>query len=256
MLKNIDFVAYVPQYESSWTFTIRGNAIKLSEILNEILDITEKVLDVSKGFFIPTKIEYSLFTYSEDFPANIIFSLSSSNIKRSEFFERKVESETGISYKKFSNDVWSIEIPINTVRYIRRIDMHEGKTRFVLEGKDEFIDRHSKGLYAPPDYKEDSSLQQVLESQAGMDPLMMDISHSSLKGPNLHVESSNPAYYKIVFRTWTDIWFENTEIGRANRNRLRNTLKRVYNSFDVIDTLFISGGFSEEDLKEVVFGLD
>lgn len=68
------------------------------------------------------------------------------------------------------------------------------------------------------------------------------------------MESADTAYYEIIFWTYTDIWFGNTEIGLANRDRLRNVLKKVYEKFDVVDTLFLSDWFSEKELKDVVFG--
>ncbi|KCZ72633.1 hypothetical protein ANME2D_01064 [Candidatus Methanoperedens nitroreducens] len=244
MQKNIDFVAYMPQETSSWGFIIAGKARKTSEIFNEILEITRKVFDISKGFFIPTKIEYGLVTFSEDILANRLFE---HKIKPLGILRRQIQSDKGISYHKFLEEIHSNETFKDKIKYIGDIDIHNGKTKFVLKRKDEYIDRNSKGLYATWGYDE------ILDEPPTSDPIMIDISHSSLKGENQHVESADPAYYNIVFRTDTDIWFEKTEIGLANRNRLRGVLKKVYENFDVVYTLFLSDWFSEKELKEVVF---
>lgn len=244
MQKNIDFVAYMPQRESSWTFHIAGKVKKTSEILDEILEITRKVFDISKGFFIPTKIKYDLLFFSDDLSASEVFEL----IKPSSIIQREMISDKGISYHKFMEEVRSNETFKDKIKYLRRIDIHNVKTKFVLKGKDEYIDRNSKGLYATWGYDE------ILNEPPTSDPIRIDISHSSSKGGNQHVENADPAYYEIVFWTDTDIWFEKTEIGLANRKRLGNVLKKVYESFDVVDTLFLSDWFSEKELKEVVFG--
>lgn len=241
--KNVDFVAYRPQDESSWSFTIAGKAKKTSEILDEILEITRKVFDINKGFFIPTKIECVLLTFSDDLSASGVFGLEHLNIIRKE-----IKSDKGISYHKFLQDIQNIETTKDEIKYLRRIEIDEGKTKFVLKGKDEYVDRNSKGLYAGWRFDE------ISDRQPTSDPIRIDIYHNYLKGENQHVESADPAYYDIVFWTETDIWFEKTEIGLVNRKRLGNVLKKVYENFDVIHTLFLSDGFSEKELKDVVFG--
>lgn len=244
MEKNIDFVAYRPQDTSSWGFLIVGKAKKISEISDEILGITKKVFDITKGFFIPTKIKYDMLFFSDDLSASEVFEL----IKPSSIIQREIVSDTGISHHKFLEEVRSNETFKDKIKYIRRIEIDEGKTKFVLKGKDEYIDRNSKELYAGWRFDE------ISDRQPTSDPIRIDISHSSLKGENQHVESADPAYYDIVFWTDTDIWFEKTEIGLANRNRLRGALKKVYENFDVVHTLFLSDGFSEKALKDVIFG--
>lgn len=243
MQKNIDFVAYMPHRESSWGFHIAGKAKKTSEIFDEILEIMRKLFDINKGFIIPTKIEYILLTFSEDPSASGVFEQEELDLIR-----REIKSDKGISYNEFLSNIHSIETPKDGIKYIRRIELDEGRTKFILKGKDEYIDRNSKGLYAGWRFDE------ISDRQPEFDPVRIDIFHSSSKGGNQHVESADPAYYEIIFWTYTDIWFEKTETGLANRDRLRNVLKKVYEKFDVYDTLFLSDWFSEKELKEFVFG--
>ncbi len=160
----------------------------------------------------------------------------------------EIKSDKGISYHEFLSNIHSIETPKDRIKYIRQIRIDEGKTKFTIKGKDEYIDRNSKGLYAGWRFDE------ISDRQPEFDPIRIDISHNHLKGKDQHVESVDPAYFEIIFWTYTDIWFENTEIGLANRDRLGNVLKKVYEKFDVCDTLFLSDWFSEKELKEVIFG--
>ncbi|ETA67554.1 hypothetical protein MettiDRAFT_0981 [Methanolobus tindarius DSM 2278] len=222
-------------------------------IIDEILAITEKVLEAGKDFFIPTMIEYNLRTYSKDFPANDVFSSSEVHTKCLNFLERKLESEEGLSFQDFKEDVQSVKSLDLVGGEIRRIEI-SGKTRFNLKGKDMYIDCSSTGLYAYPNYEEVLSPQQVVDSLPSSNPFEITISHDGLKNKNQHVESSDPAFYKILFWTWTNIWFEGTEIGLTNRNRLRNFLRKMYENFDVVFTSHIADRYSEEQLNDIVFG--
>jgi hypothetical protein len=247
-------VAYTPRKESSWTFYIAGKSNKISEATSEILDITKKVIELTKFFFIPTRIEYSLLTYSEDVPANRLFGFADRlygfEINPLNRYPRNIESDSGISYQELIKDINSIRIPKEVVSNIRRIKIY-GKTRFVLEGKDEYIDNNSKGLYVLFYMGETFPGEQI-----GTNPLMIDIQQTSSKDENTSVKIDDPAYYRIVFLTYTDMWFENSSIGLANRNRLKRVLKGITDSFDVTGTIFMSDRVSEKALKEIVFGRD
>lgn len=253
IIPNIDFLAYTPQYESRWNFFIRGKTRKASGIIDEILDVTEKVLEAGKDFFIPTMIEYNLLTYSEDFPANDVFSSSDAYIKHLKYLKRKLESEEGLSFQEFTEDVRSIRPSKNVGGDIRRMEI-SGKTRFNLKGKDVYIDCSSKGLYVDPDYEEALSPQRVMDSLPLSNPFYITLFHYSSKEGGQYLKSSDPTYYHIVFWTWTNIWFEDTEIGLTNRNRLRNFLRKMYENFDVVFTSHIADRYSEERLNDIVFG--
>jgi hypothetical protein len=247
MQKNFNFIAYTPRKESSWTFYIAGKAKTISEITGEILDITKKILSINEGFFYPTKLEYSLITQSENTPVGNFFKTRINPLAR---FPREIKSDNGISFQELKNDIQSIETPKDVIRLIRRITI-DGKTRFVLDGRDEYIDHNSKGLYVHFSHREIFP-----DDQISIDPLRIVIYHTSLKDESTSVKIDDPAYYEITFWTYTDMWFEKSSIGLANRNRLRKVLKGVYDSFDVSGTLFMSDGISEKELKEVIFGQD
>ncbi|ETA67551.1 hypothetical protein MettiDRAFT_0978 [Methanolobus tindarius DSM 2278] len=227
--------------------------MKISEFVDEMLDVVGKVLDGGKGFFIPTTVEYSLLTYSEDFPVNTAFSSSEASVNHLEYLERKIESEEGIFFQDLKEDVQNFKTSDIVGADIRRIEI-SGKTRFNLKEKDMYIDCSSKGLYADPDYKEVLSPQQVRDSLPLSNSFYISIFHDGLKSENQHVEISDPAYYKVVFWTWTNMWFEDTEIGLTNRNRLRNFLRKMYENFDVVFTSHIADRYSEEQLNDIVFG--
>lgn len=240
--KNTDFVAYTPQEESSWTFYIAGNARKASETYEEILEITKKLFKIFKGFYIPTKIEYSLLTFSEDLSSSEIF-----NDKPSGGTKKIIQSMDGVHFKNFCEDVQTISIPESKVKHIHGIKIDSGKTKFILNGIDDYVNKNSE-------YYRGWNYDRIRERPPIRDPLWIVITHSSLKNQNQRVNPDDPAFYEIVFWTRTDIWFEETDIGLKNRNRLGEVLKKIYENFEVADTLFMSDWFSEDQLKNVIFG--
>lgn len=138
-------------------------------------------------------------------------------------------------------DAQLVEISPDNIRYIRVLDIECGKTNFYLKSRESYIDRSSKDVYKECSYDE------IIEEQPRSDPFRAEIYHEkSMNGNN--------TVYKIRFWTHTDIWFEDTEIGKINRNRLRDIFKMLYDTFDVVDTFFDSNMFDDTKMKNVVFG--
>ena len=44
-----------------------------------------------------------------------------------------------------------------------------------------------------------------------------------------------PITYSITFKTDTNIWFDNSDVGQANMSRLQDTFKKIRTSFKVIN---------------------
>lgn len=247
MRKNLDFIAYTPQWSSAWRFFIRGTTWNLSQVYDEIIYLTKKFFTISDEFFIPTKLYYPLSTKPYDCQIYQYFLLSKLNFESIDFFEKEIKSESGISFNDFHNDILTIKTQEQYIRYINRVDLW-GKTCFSLGSNEVYINNNSpKELYAYWDYDE------VDLDVSTTDPITISLIHSSWKGNN-EVEIIDPAYYEIVIRSNTDIWFESSETGLINRNILRNFIKKLYQNFDIVDTSFFGDRYDEDELKEVVFG--
>lgn len=78
MQKNIDFLAFRSNRDSLWKFTIVGKARVLSEVFDETLTITEKIFDLTRGFFIPTLVNSYMSLEQGEMPANYFFPMASS----------------------------------------------------------------------------------------------------------------------------------------------------------------------------------
>lgn len=245
MMKNVDFLKYTPRQESTIYFYVAGKAKKISEISEEILDVTKKVIDINNGFFIPTRVECIFLDFPEDYSASDVF-----DHMRMKVSQIEIKSDKGVTFNEIKEHVHNIVYPKDVIRYLRRIKLY-GKSKFILKNKDEYIDENSKELFKF--LNRDDTVSRL---SPGVDPINIYIEQSFVKGESKPVESSEPAYYDISFWSETDVWFENTEIGLANRNRLRQVVKKLYDNFDVVDSFFLSEWYSVDDLKQIVFGID
>lgn len=146
---------------------------------------------------------------------------------------REIESHNGFSYTDFVGDVQSVKIPESSIRYIWQIEM-SGKVKFVLKGKEAYVDEDSpKDLYAQ--YENNERQIDLLTSN----PMQTVIEHSNLKSQSQNVDASDAAFYEIIFRSETNIWYEDTEIGLANRKRLQNLFRNIHDNFEVVSTTFL-----------------
>lgn len=239
MEENVDFVSFSGGDNSYWSFFIRGDARKISEEYSEILNITKKLMDITAGFFKPQEIDYAIEFFPEDInPYYIVVNKK----MHSERVLRQIRSEGELYFGDIAEDVQKVNIA-DRQRYISGF-YFDGKTRFVLNGRDEYIDNRSKGLYALYDN------YQVIDPDPQTDPspLSMKIVQSNLRDVDEKVTIADPAYYEIFFESYTNMWFVDTEIGHANREKLKSIFTGIKGNFNVVDTAFLSDHFTDSVL--------
>jgi hypothetical protein len=228
MEKNQDFVANIPWKSSTWRFNVRGKAKYISETQEQVLEIIKKLFETNENFFIPTRIRYALLIYSQDGPVNTIVEYPSI-AGPADKIPRYLESDAGLSYQDFKNDILKIDSPKNAIRSIGYVEL-SGKVKIYLNGKDVFIDCHS-----PADLYSVWDGEKAIFYEPLTNPLSIEIMQSSSKGENKSVTVDDPAYYDISYDTHTDIWFEDNEIGRANCKRLRQIFDKIQKNFEVVN---------------------
>lgn len=169
--------------------------------------------------------------------------------------EKTVKDDCGVSFEEFRGELLCMPAPDGAVKMFRRITL-SGKTRFVLKEADVFIDENFRGLYTASGSADYLTPQEVFDSPHPDNPLQIAIQRSQSKSHDQRVEDDDPAYYQVLFFTYTDMWFERTAIGSANRNRLRDVFGKLFKEFEVVATSFTADGIPEEYLENVVFGQD
>jgi hypothetical protein len=100
-----------------------------------------------------------------------------------------------------------------------------------------------------------NNIEKILDSSSLLDPVWIEIDHISTDfiGKN-YLKGYDRAYYKISFWSYVDIWFEETEIGKINQNRLIKIFQKLNQSLNVIGRSCSSDYYPEEKLKEIFIG--
>lgn len=230
MARNVDVLACNRRREGSWTFTILGSSKMVSEAFGEMIEVTGKLLDITERFFIPTKIDYGAATYSHDFPAN---DMHKNNQNRLCTFNRDIIDNNGVSADRFKGDMVYVKCDENNIRGMVRISI-KGKTNIILKGGEVYIDEYSSvdicAFFDIDDNPEDT----VPECH----PLRLDVMQHFGGVEGLAREYWDRACYDITFWTETDIWYEESEIGRANRERLKGVFDKIREGFKVVGTFY------------------
>ena len=82
----------------------------------------------------------------------------------------------------------------------------------------------------------------LLESEPYSGPLLINIRHRS---------TGEKSEYNIRIGTMADTWFQQTEIGERDRERLGAFLRRVSDSFDLIETDYESNMYALPNYPEL-----
>lgn len=245
MQENFDYVNYYPDTDTSLIFCLNGNAKKAFDEFEEILTITRELYDILHGFYKPIQIGYGIYIYSENVPVNRILELDSNfelKIKPLEKVEKTICSEEGVTYEDLNRCIRSIG-DAGRIPAIRGIGFLNGKTNFALRSGNEYVSRYSKNYFASPEGGAEAEVPR-------WDPLSIGI--SLWPYTDSAIRNSNLASYELVFKTYTDMWFAENELGIENQRRLKSVLKKVYDRFDINEVFYYSDHFDEDWLKDVI----
>lgn len=219
--KNIDYVAEESDIYV-WTYSISGEEGMISEASDMLLKIGNRIITLADDFFIPDMADFCVKTYDMDRP--VTDASYKSEIPYKTIHQDYIIDKGSTSLNLF-NGFNTIKTRVDAVKFIDHIEM-TGKTLFTLKGKEIFIDTDSAlDTYAHTnDWIRDSKL---------WEPFNIDIgcSESPVDGQN---KRPGAIFYNIVLRTGTYIWFDDNEIGEANRRRLENFQKKLQKNFKII----------------------
>lgn len=232
--KNRDYVAIDHSLECDWTFYVPVTATKVSEVADQLNSLTIQVFDIVSPFFTPEKVEYASGKLPQDAPIEHLFSPDQEyepTVSRGEItLEGELTAKSLAAEVKrslgYDSDLWFLSL-LNVTR---------GKTAIELETGSESVDRSSPNVR--------TWRNGLVETTPSLDPLSLDV---RLSHPR---KDSDPGslYYKISVFTPTDIWFEDSRIGRNNRERLSRVLIGIKEGVNVVDVVARSNRFIEEKL--------
>lgn len=233
---SIDNVAYNKGKWSTWGFVLAGDATKVSEVHDEILLTTEMVLQTCQGFFLTTSVKYNLLVYSADYSINKVFG---DEIKPIDTIKREIRSDDGISPEEIISNSQCIVTQKNAVRGIWNVNV-SGKTKIKLERIDAYVDKNSK-LYW-------TEFEETFDKPPLHDPIEIEIVYDMNKAGKS--ESLTKANYEVVFWTYTDIWFKNTQVSVENAERLKEIFRKLNSNFKIVETSVCSDRFKDTELEQ------
>lgn len=234
---NTDFVGVQIDAGGSWSFFIPSDARRLSDCLSEFASISERLFDACEGFLQPVEVEYSVKRYSGDGPVSVLF--DGGDRREAALLEsdrHRIVDEDGVS-----------EVPIQTHRIdgeevacVGDIEFVRSRARIYLEEFDGWVDRGSNRIKT-------TRFGEVLSSDPTEDIFFLTVTHlKASQNPDL--ESG----YHLSVGTYTDLWFEDTEIGEVNRRRLTDFFGRLVDSFEFVEIRVDSKRHSDDQLRTLV----
>lgn len=220
LMENESFVANRVDIDTAWVFKTLSDA-EPSANVEEAVSLVDDLLASFDGFVYPTNTEYVLWVPEADSDEDVPVT-------------GEIESPNGLTTDELTTELR--DYTDGGPRTFRRLTIDGIRTRIDLEDGEHLID-------ATSDRYRQWTREGVLEQPPAEDLFRIDVLYSDGSG-------SNSNYYQVVVRTYTDIWFEDTEIGERNRERLATALSRLYETTDADSVELDSRYISEHSLKQ------
>jgi hypothetical protein len=228
---NEDFVGIHLESGGSWVFTIADKIGYISEANILLEEIICKLFNACETFIHPTEVECSIRLYSKDISIKSIDpSITNPKTELKSVDDTSITNENGLTVNDipFRSSIQQSEY--NDVQIIANLKFNGIKSRIKLSDNDGWIDSKNNHLVKPARFDE------IYDGQADYDPIEIQIRHI----PSSAVDSNANIGFGIHLISRTDIWFEETPIGQANRHRFEAFIKRLFEEFDIIDTEVVS----------------
>lgn len=214
---NTEFLAIKQEVYCSWSFVVESHSTRCSDVMSELQDLCGGLFSAFDDFVIPVGVEFTRQLFPPD--AYVPTSEHGHPDTRLESQDVELVEEDGIALDTLLIALSSEEEGAN---YVSSIHIDSCKVNIRLEDGDSYVDRSNRSaLY---------NSNERVDRAPSYDPLSIEIVHL----PNVDDEDIEAPYQFIVrVKSKADIWFEDSELGRINRERLRGLLKRIDNSLAV-----------------------
>ena len=233
-MKNREFVAYDPGLETAWIFAVAPTKWTTTGRFQETLQRIEDIFDAFGGLLYPRELEYIIFAVEKGVSVDSVdlssLSPRTHDIDRS--FTISFEDLVDVLQENTSSD--------ETIPWLTRLSSNRAAVRLRLNREDHFIDIGSDRYRTWTD-------NQVSEKPPSQSPLKVRLTHYG-------TGNEEQQYFQIVIYTYTDIWFENTEIGRINRERLTDALSRFASALGedtTVSSEFVPSPYDDEILDAI-----
>jgi hypothetical protein len=241
--KNIDFVTSEGNTSFNWSYTIGPRATKGEEILEEEISIIKQFFEVFPSFSTPLKMEYDFCEVPKGKrPAE-------AKRNRSDCVSSEIESFDGIGFKKFEQVV--DDERRKGRNFIDELYFSKTRTKVNLREGEEWIDYKSDDKYM---YWYRGGIEEGTPSRG---PLTFSLFTSTVLSRDESKDGRYDFAYSFVIHSKSDIWFQDNEIGRKNRERLARSLRDFEQGLNVVYRDCSSNGhnlYLKDDVEELFLG--
>lgn len=232
---NVNHVAIKEGVKCTWTFVLPSNARYCADEIEELSDICSQLFSTLDNFVVPLRANFSIQRY----PRGSLIPVGDDGGPNGciEQLERSVSDDDGI---KVDSLIAAFHPNRSSDAYVQRVHIDRTKVNMRLEWGDGLVDRYAHSVR----YNVDTPL----DRPPSYDPLYFEIAHL----PNVDVVDTDSDFLFVVrVNTKTDIWFEDTEIGRVNRERLTALLRRIDTTLSTKKLIRRTDWDNTDPLKEI-----
>lgn len=234
MKKNHDHVAvHRDQGAVYWELGVPSAAETCEEQTREMIELCEQFFQTFGEFLTPTEIEFHVpcFPAGHELPASMY---DDAKIK---MVQRKLQSSEGISVDEF---LTATEISNCPSRWMPNIEFNGNSVLVELTNGPVVADRTNHTV----EYKK----KQPTNEPPDRDLLEIDLLHGPASSKSI-IEAEFATY--IIVDLNSDIWFEDSEIGRVNAQNLAAFLERIHDTLPVEEVNRTSDWYPVERLEEI-----
>lgn len=240
---NVDYVAWNTKDAVDWVFGIDTESTSAEGLDDESIAKIETLFTLFDSFIVPIEVEYWVDTVSPTLSPE-------ETLGKNDFTKRSLKSESSVSFEEVAKDIESVSVPSDRVAFISKFEVKRSKTKLFLRDGDVYVD------HATPDYYKMWSRGEVVSEKAPLKPVVT-VSLSLTSRVSVDSNYSQPngeAAFRLGFGSNCFIWFEDTPIGRVNKNRLGELLQSACRLFDCIDARIMCDftKYSEGDAARIV----
>lgn len=235
-MKNHSFVAIDPQLECSWKYVLPAKSEYASGTVREMPSISLQVFELIEDFVHPLHMTHAIGTSSTNYQTATLF--DSGTATSLDVSRESIRDDTGISYSDFAQRINKYQVDKGRTKVLTLIILDKTRAKIRLKDGDHYISRSSKEAKI--------WRNKVVQGDLMNDPLSIELRFNRPRG------KSSEACYLLTVSTATDIWFEDTEFGRTNRERLSRLLRGLYENLEVLNVEVDSNRFEEAELQALV----
>jgi hypothetical protein len=229
--KNRDHLAILPNLETYWSLSVPSDVVTCSVATKEMINICSHIFQSFDGFVQPFGISYKILLYPEG--QKVPYENQTEFI---ETIERELHSDEVLDIDDF---ITSTQITTNEARWIPRVYFNHNRVKIQLKDGEKYIGRTESCVV----YRHGDSL----ENDPTYDPLELEIWFA----PNHEKSLDSDFVFYIKIKAHSDIWFEDSDIGKANRRNLSSFLARITSELPVGTIRRESNWYSESEMEDI-----